>query len=83
MASVEEEIYDIVSDKADVPREKLEREARLDDLEIESLDIVEITFAIEERFDIQIPYNANDQEMEFETVGHVVDAVKKVIEEQT
>ena len=49
MASVEEEIYDIVSDKADVPREKLEREARLDDLEIESLDIVEIIFAIEEK----------------------------------
>ena len=46
------------------------------------LDIVEIIFAIEEKFDIQIPYNANDQEMEFETVGHVVDAVKKVIEEQ-
>ena len=42
MASVEEDIYDIVADKADVPREKLERDARLDDLEIESLDIVEI-----------------------------------------
>ncbi|MDA0656969.1 MAG: phosphopantetheine-binding protein [Proteobacteria bacterium] len=82
MASVEEQIYDIVADKADVAREKLNRDARLDDLEIESLDIVEIIFEVEEVFDIQIPYNANDQEMEFETVGQVVDAVQKVIDEQ-
>ena len=82
MSKVEEDIYDIVADKADVDRDKLVRDARLDDLEIESLDIVEIIFAIEEKFDIQIPYNANDAEMEFETVGQVVDAVQKVIEEQ-
>lgn len=83
MSKVEEDIYDIVADKADVDRDKLVRDARLDDLEIESLDIVEIIFAIEEKFDIQIPYNANDAEMEFETVGQVVDAVQKVIEEQS
>ena len=83
MSNVEEDIYDIIADRADVEREKLLREARLDDLEIESLDIVEIIFAIEEKFDIQIPYNANDTEMEFETIGQVVDAVQKVIEEQS
>ena len=83
MSNVEEDIYDIIADKADVERENLLREARLDDLEIESLDIVEIIFAIEEKFDIQIPYNANDTEMEFETIGQVVDAVQKVIEEQS
>ena len=82
MSKIEEDIYDIIADKADVDRVKLVRDARLDDLEIESLDIVEIIFAIEEKFDIQIPYNANDAEMEFETVGQVVDAVQKVIEEQ-
>ena len=83
MSKIEEDIYDIIADKADVDRVKLVRDARLDDLEIESLDIVEIIFAIEEKFDIQIPYNANDAEMEFETVGQVVDAVQKVIEEQS
>ena len=83
MSKVEEDIYDIVADKADVDRVKLVRDARLDDLEIESLDIVEIIFAIEEKFDIQIPYNANDAEMEFETVGQVVDAVQKEIKEQS
>ncbi len=81
MASVEEDIFDIVADKADVERDKLKRDARLDELEIESLDVVEIIFAIEEKFDIHIPYNANDQEMEFETLGQVVDAVQKVIDE--
>jgi acyl carrier protein len=83
MASTEEKIYDIIAEKADVGRAKLNRDAKLEDLEIESLDIVEIIFAVEEEFDIQVPYNANDQEIEFETVGQVIDAVQKVIDEQS
>jgi acyl carrier protein len=36
-------------------------------------------FDLEEKFDIQIPYNANDARMEFETVGEVVQAIKRHI----
>ena len=62
-------------------RSKLKRDAKLADLEIESLDVVEIMFAVEEKFDIHVHYNANDQELEFETVGDVIDAVQKLIDE--
>ena len=82
MSSVESDIYDIIAEKSAVDRSKLSRDAKLEELEIESLDVVEIIFAVEEKFDIHVPYNANDQELEFETVGDVVDAVQNLIEEE-
>jgi acyl carrier protein len=36
-------------------------------------------FDLEEKFDIQISYNSNDPRPEFETVGDVVDAIKKLV----
>lgn len=82
MSTIENDIYDIIAEKSAVDRSKLQRDAKLADLEIESLDVVEIIFAVEEKFDIHVPYNANDQEMEFETVGNVIDAVQKLINEE-
>lgn len=81
MASIESDIFDIIAEKAAVEREKIHSEAKLQELEIESLDVVEIIFAIEEKFDIHVPFNANDQELEFETVGDVVKAVEGLINE--
>jgi acyl carrier protein len=52
---------------------------KLEDLGLESLDAVEMIFELEEKFDITIPYNANDSRMEFETVGDVVQAVQSLV----
>jgi acyl carrier protein len=52
---------------------------RLDELGLDSFAAVEMIFDLEEKFDIQIPYNSNDARMEFETVGDVVDAIKRRI----
>lgn len=57
----------------------LEPADRLKDLGIDSLSVVELIFDLEEKFNIQIPYNANDTEPEFETVGEVIDAIKGVV----
>ena len=81
MASVESDIFEIIAEKAAVEREKVVSGAKLEELEIESLDVVEIIFAVEEKFDIHVPFNANDPELEFETVGDVVTAVEALIEE--
>lgn len=81
MASVESDIFEIIAEKAAVEREKVVSGASLEELEVESLDVVEIIFAIEEKFDIHVPFNANDQDLEFETVGDVVKAVENLIKE--
>ncbi|MBI1208796.1 MAG: acyl carrier protein [Azospirillum sp.] len=82
MAELAEAVIDIIAAKTSVDRAKLEPTARLADLEIASLDVVEIVFALEEKFDIQIPFNANTSQVEFETVGDVIKAVQKVIDEK-
>ena len=81
MASVESDIFEIIAEKAVVARDKIVGTASLNELEIESLDVVEIIFAIEEKFDIHVPFNANDQELEFDTVSDVVKAVEALIAE--
>jgi acyl carrier protein len=40
-------------------------------------------FDLEEKFDIQIPVNANNPRTEFDTVGQVVKAVQKLVDEQS
>jgi acyl carrier protein len=79
MSQLTDEILDIVAQKAMVDRSKLSLSARLADLQISSLDVVEIVFALEDKFSIQIPFNANSTSVEFETVGEVVTAVEKLI----
>ena len=82
MESVQSAIFKIIAEKAAVERKKIVCDASLKELEIESLDVVEIIFAIEESFDIHVPFNANDQDLEFETVGDVVKAVENLIQER-
>lgn len=36
-------------------------------------------FDLEEKFDIQIPYNSNDTEFELKTIGEIVDAIKDLL----
>jgi acyl carrier protein len=42
-------------------------------------------FDLEEKFDVQIPYNANSANVktEFDTVGDVVAAVEKLVTQKT
>jgi acyl carrier protein len=53
----------------------------LNDLDIESLDLAVIVFDIEDKFGIEIPYNANEENNEFSTVGSVVEKVRELIAE--
>jgi acyl carrier protein len=83
MSDLEQKIFDIVVDKTEVPRERLTRDASIKDLEISSLDFVEIVFAVEEEFDIEVPYNANTLDSDFGTLGDVIDAVAAEVGKQS
>lgn len=83
MADIQNQIFDIIADKGHVDRDKITPEATMADLGVESLDIVEIVFALEDKFNIEIPYNANQQDAAgFSTVADVVDAVNGLIEKK-
>jgi acyl carrier protein len=88
-----EDVRAIISKSLKIPVEQLTPDARLDELGAESLDVIEIVFNLEEKFDITIPFKANEgtadpkqsaknggDEIQFETVGDVAAAVKKLVE---
>ena len=46
----------------------------------ESLDVIEIIFALEKKYDVAIPFNANESAaLAFETIGQVAEAVSKLV----
>jgi acyl carrier protein len=72
-----DEILDIVAQKAMIDRSKLALDSKLTDLNVSSLDMVEVVFALEDRFGIQLPFNANTSANDMQTVGDVVAMVEK------
>jgi len=80
-ADIADDVLAIIAEKGQVDRARLTPDARLADLAIASLDVIEIVFALEDRFDIAIPFNANDARQEFATVGDILRAVEAVVGE--
>ena len=79
MTDITADVISLIQKKLPADKQALNRADRLKDLGIDSLSVVELIFELEEKFNIQIPYNANDSQPEFETVGEVVDAIKNVV----
>jgi acyl carrier protein len=80
MSDVATDVMAIIQKKVRIERSQLALDDKLRDLGLESLDALELVFDIEEKFDIEIPVNANDANIGgFETVGDVVQAVEKLI----
>ncbi|MEM6634996.1 MAG: acyl carrier protein [Pseudomonadota bacterium] len=84
-ASVQERVIEIIAEQAVLEVGDVARDQSLDELGIDSLGLVEAIFAIEEAFDISVPYNANrpDQaDFDISSVGTIVAAVEGLIAEQ-
>ena len=80
MTDVAQDVIAIIKKKARVDRSEIGMDDKLLDLGLESLDALELVFDIEEKFNIEIPVNANDANIGgFETVGDVVRAVEKLV----
>jgi acyl carrier protein len=85
MTNMEDDILDIVAKQAKVDIATLKRDTRLSELDLQSIDVVELVFAIEDKFDISVPYSPSDMAssgISFDTVGNLIDAVKRLIAEQ-
>ena len=74
------DVKQIISKQVGVPLEQLSPESRLEAIGVESLDIIEIIFALEKKYDVAIPFNANESAaLAFETIGQVAEAVGKLV----
>ena len=84
-ASVQDRIIAIIAEQAVLDPEQVLPQSTLEDLGIDSLGLVESIFAIEEAFDISVPFNANDpaqSEFDISSVAAIVRAVEGLIAEQ-
>ena len=78
MADITADVVAIIAKRLPPDKRNLQLTDHLDEIGIDSLMGVELMFDLEEKFDIQIPFNANDAKLEYETVGEVVEAIKKI-----
>jgi acyl carrier protein len=77
---IRDKIFDIFTKEARLDRAALSLDTKLEELKIESLDMVQILFGIEEAFDVFVPQD--DQNFKLTTLRDVVDGVKKLIAEK-
>jgi acyl carrier protein len=80
--SVRDKVVAILAEQAVLDPAEIRPDATLADLGIDSLGLVETIFAIEEAFDVQVPFNANDpkaSDFDISTVDTMVRAVESLI----
>ena len=80
MSDVAPKIIEILKKHMKEPRDDIGLDTKLEELDIESLDLAMIVFDIEDSFGVEIPYNANEEVEDFKTVGSVADRVAALIE---
>lgn len=71
-------LQDILIEDYPLKRETLTREAKLADLDIDSLGVMEMLFSIEDAFRLDVPHD----KIELTTIGEVVDYIDRLIAEQ-
>jgi acyl carrier protein len=80
MVDVSADTIAIIASKVQSGQSTVQLTDKLTDLGLDSLRVVELIFDIEEKFDISVPFNANDAELEFNTVAEVVHAVQRIVD---
>ena len=80
--NVEKKVIKIIAELAVLEVEDVSLDSSLDSLGIDSLGLVESIFAIEETFDIQIPFNANDpqnSDFDISSVATIIAGIQELV----
>ena len=80
MSSVQETIFAIISKEAGIDLGKISLDSTLKQLEIQSLDAVQIIFEIEDHYKITLP--DRDPNFDTESVKGLVEAVERLVAEK-
>lgn len=83
--NVASKVIEIIAEQAVLDVSDVKMESSLENLGIDSLGLVESIFAIEEAFDIQVPFNANnpsESDFDISTVSSIISAVEGLVAEQ-
>jgi acyl carrier protein len=82
---IKQRVIEIIAEQAVLEPGDVTMEATLDSLGIDSLGLVESIFAIEEAFDISVPFNANapeESDFDISSVASIVRGIETLIADQ-
>lgn len=80
MTSIRDQIFSILAKEAHVEPDKVIASTTLKDVDISSLEVLEILFAIEEHFNVELP--ERDPGFETTSVGGLVTVLERLVEER-
>ena len=83
MDKIEERVLELVAEQAGVGSKELSLLSKLQDLDLDSVAIVELIFSLEETFKISIPFEGLDEsevKRNFHTVSSLVKHLKGLLE---
>ena len=83
--SIQDSVIAIIAEQAVLEPSDVTLESTLESLGIDSLGLVESIFAIEEAFDVTVPFNANEPEasdFDISSVATIIAGIEKLMHEQ-
>ncbi len=83
--SIRDKVIAIIAEQAVLEPSDVTPQSTLEDLGIDSLGLVESIFAIEEEFDISIPFNANEpteSDFDISSVAAIIAGIEKLVAEK-
>lgn len=84
--NVKDKVIEIIAEQAVLEPGDVQMNSSLEDLGIDSLGLVESIFAIEEAFEISVPFNANEpseSDFDISSVASIVSAVEELVKAQS
>jgi acyl carrier protein len=79
MAKLDDELIDLIVEEALIDRDKVVREATLETIGLDSVDMVSVVFAVEEKYGVEIPENAFEK---VDNLGQMLDILETLIEQK-
>jgi len=84
--STTDRVISIIAEQVVLDPSDVSLDSTLEDLGIDSLGLVESIFAIEEEFDIAVPFNANEpqaSDFDISSVAVIVEGIEKLVKDQS
>jgi acyl carrier protein len=82
MTTTLETIREILVNKYSLPGESIKPESTLESLKLDSLDLIETLFEVEDEFHIRVPQDGSVN-LKITTVQDIVDIVNRLVSQQT
>ena len=83
MDNIEETVLELVREQVGIDPQAIFLSSKLEDLDLDSVAIVELVFSLEEKFEISIPFEGLDEselKRNFYTVSSIIDHLKDILQ---